>query len=74
MFQESARAYGAGAYRSAIISTWVTVAYDLMSKIRQLAESGETEAKILVERLDGAIEAKDVRKLQELERGLLDAC
>lgn len=74
MFSEAVRAYGAGAHRSAIISTWVTVAFDLMSKIRQLAEAGEAEARILIKRLDRAIDSKDVRKLQDLERGLLDAC
>jgi hypothetical protein len=71
-FAEAVRAYGAGAYRAAIISTWVTVALDLMSKIRQLAEDGEAAARTYIELLDNAIAKNEVQQLQKFERSLLD--
>ena len=42
---EAVRAYQAGAFRAAIISTWVTVALDLVSKIREIAETGDRSAR-----------------------------
>ncbi|MFD2024080.1 hypothetical protein [Promicromonospora aerolata] len=73
-FAEAVRAYGAGAYRAAIISTWVTVALDLLGKIRQLSEDGEGAATEHIAKLDKAITSNDRWKLQELERSLLDVC
>lgn len=69
---EAVRAYQAGALRSAIISTWVAVALDLVSKIRELADLGEPGAQAFVAELDSAIAMNDVRTLGVLERGLLD--
>lgn len=71
-FAEAVRAYNAGAYRAAIISTWVTVALDLMSKVRLLADDGEQAAVSLVAELDRAIDASDRPKLQSIETSLLD--
>ncbi|MFC4628026.1 hypothetical protein ACFO6V_07270 [Promicromonospora alba] len=73
-FAEAVRAYGAGAYRAAIISAWVTVALDLLSKIRQLAGNGEGAATDHIAKLDKAIATENHVKLQELERSLLDVC
>jgi hypothetical protein len=73
-FAEAVRAYGAGAYRAAIISTWVTVALDLLGKIRQLSEDGEGAATEHIANLDKAIATGNHFKLQELERKLLDVC
>lgn len=71
-FTEAVRAYSAGAYRSAIISTWVAVALDLMGKIRKLADDGEANAKKRVADLDTAIAHDNRQSLQKIENSLLD--
>jgi hypothetical protein len=72
--QEAVRAYSAGALRSAIISTWIAVALDLTSKIRELADLGEAEAQAYVSTLDAAIDAGNIPALTKLERELLAVC
>ena len=71
---EAVRAYGAGAYRAAVISTWVTVALDIVSKLRELADAQDAEAKKFLTALDAAIATGDVRKLNEVEGNLLNEC
>lgn len=72
-FAEAVRSYGAGAFRAAIISTWVAVAFDLISKMRYLAEEGGA-ARTLIQGLEESISKGDVRALQVFENGLLGAC
>lgn len=69
---EAIDAYRGGAYRAAIVSTWIAVTFDIISKIRELASQGDGAAKTIVEELDKAIVVKDVRKLQKLEDDLLN--
>lgn len=70
---EAIAAYRGGALRSSIASTWIAVAYDIISKARELAAQGEAAAKAFAEDLDAAITRKDIRKLQTIESTLLDA-
>jgi hypothetical protein len=70
---EAIAAYRGGALRSAIASTWIAVAYDIISKARELATQGEAAAKAFVDGLDAAITRNDIRKLQTIESTLLDA-
>src|SRR3954471_15881955 len=71
---EAVRAYVAGAYRAAVISTWVTVALDIVSKLRELADAQDAEAKKFLAELDAAIAGNDLRKLTEIEANLLKVC
>lgn len=71
-FDEGVRAYQAGAYRAAIVETWVAVSLDLISKIRHLAERGDTTAKSYIARLDKAIKEENKANLQKAENELLD--
>lgn len=73
-FTDAVRAYQGGAFRAAIISTWVAVALDLVSKLRELADDGDQAAASELAILDSAIEAKDKSRLQKFENGLLDMC
>jgi hypothetical protein len=68
---EAISVYRAGAYRAAIISTWIAVAYDTISKIRELANQGDNAAQAYVDKLDKAISGKKVDILQGIERNLL---
>ena len=69
---EAITAYRGGALRSAIMSTWIAVAYDIIAKARELAGQGEAAPRAFVADLDAAIAAKDKRKLQTIESELLD--
>ncbi len=71
LLAEAVNAYRGGAFRSALISTWIAVAYDIIAKIRELAAHGEGGAKTFIDELTKAIDAKNVRRLQEVENGLL---
>ena len=69
---EAITAYRGGALRSAIMSTWIAVAYDIIAKARELAVQGEAAPLAFATDLDAAIAAKDKRKLQTIESELLD--
>lgn len=45
--QEAYKCYEAGAYRAAIVTTYVAVCFDLIDKLSALASSGDAEAKSL---------------------------
>ena len=68
---EAITAYRGGALRSALISTWIAVTYDIIAKARELAGQGEAAPKELVQKLEDAIAADDKRKLQKIEADLL---
>jgi len=68
---EAITAYRGGALRSALMSTWIAVAYDIIAKARELAGQGEAGPRAFIQELDTAIAAKDLRKLQSIESDLL---
>ncbi|MBC9714482.1 hypothetical protein H9Y04_18130 [Streptomyces sp. TRM66268-LWL] len=68
--EEAVAAYNAGAYRAALISTWIAVAADIISKTRLMAEQGGI-ARQLSDELDQAISTENRRDLQEFERNLI---
>lgn len=72
--EEVVRAYQGGAFRAAIISTWVAVALDIVSKLREIADDGDQGAVSEIATLDAAVVASNVAKLQKFENGLLDLC
>jgi hypothetical protein len=43
-FGDALKSYRAGAFRGAISSTWIAVAYDLIRKYRELDGLGDAEA------------------------------
>lgn len=71
--REAIDAYNAGAFRSAIISTWIAVSLDLVAKIRELADQGDAAAAAWRATLDVAITAGDKVRLQKIEASLLEA-
>lgn len=72
LISEAITAYRGGALRSSIMSTWIAVAYDIISKARELAAQGDAAPKAFIEELDLAIDHHDVRKLQSIESDLLN--
>ncbi|WP_271986227.1 hypothetical protein [Pseudoclavibacter terrae] len=71
-FDEAARAYSAGAYRTATIALWIAVVQDLLGKLRELASDGDGAANALVSDVDAARSQHDFKKLLTIEAGILD--
>ena len=69
---EAIAAYRGGALRSALISTWIAVAYDIIAKARELMSLGEAAPRDFVSKLDKAILANNVQKQQTIECELLE--
>ncbi len=67
---EAIRCYRAGAYRSAIITTWVAVCIDIIEKIRELGSEGDKGAKPLKKKFDDLRE-NQINIFLEHERSLL---
>ena len=65
---EAVVAYRSRAYRSAIMGTWVAVAYDIISKIRELAAQGDAAATAFMARLDAAIAQRAVNYVQGIQQ------
>lgn len=71
---EAIMSYRAGAYRSALIATWISVCVDIIEKIRELSVGGDTAARAIEERLD-RIAPNDPNTMLAFEREILDfAC
>ncbi|MBL8299344.1 MAG: hypothetical protein JNN30_13480 [Rhodanobacteraceae bacterium] len=68
---EALSAYRGGALRSAIVSTWIAVDYDIIAKAKELSAHGDAAAAAFVQEMEQAIQKNDVRKLQGIESGLL---
>lgn len=77
---EAINAYRGGAYRSAIVSTWIAVTYDILAKITELANQGDKKATTYIEKQRQAVKeynldslkAVGLKKLQAIENELLD--
>ena len=70
---EAIGSYQAGAFRAAIVATWVAVAFDLIGKIRELDEAGDPTAGAFMRGLERAIEnqAQSPDLLLDIERNLI---
>jgi hypothetical protein len=76
---ERARAYiseavaccKAGAYRSAIVSTWIAVAFDIIDKLRELSLAGDKAAQELVDDFDQITGTNNLVRALAFERELL---
>jgi hypothetical protein len=53
--QEALLSYRAGAYRAAIIATWIAVVFDLVDKLRELDASGDAQAKAEMAKFDALL-------------------
>lgn len=70
-FLEATNAYRSGANKASIVSLWITVLFDIIEKIRELAEKGDNNAIKYVNELDLAIENSNIEQLTKIERNLL---
>lgn len=70
--EEAVSCYEVGAIRSAIVSTWTAVFFDILEKSRELGLSGDVEAKKTFESFEKAEQDGDISKLLAIEGGILD--
>lgn len=70
--REATSCYRAGAFRAAIVATWVAVCYDIIDKLRELALAGDKSAEAFVASIEGARQSNDVVRSLKLERELLE--
>ncbi len=68
---EALSAYRGGALRSAIVSTWIAVDYDIITKARELSAHGDAVATTVVQEIEQAIQKNNVKNLQAIESDLL---
>lgn len=77
---EAVLCYRSGAYRAAIVGTWIAVVFDLMDKIRELALSGDGAAVTLQTQYERYLEQVDqgndqgIKSALEFERTILATC
>lgn len=69
--REAVACYKANAYRSAIVSTWVAVAFDIVDKIYELSVAGDKEAIAFTEEFQSIMEDRNPVRMMNLERDLL---
>lgn len=69
--QEAVSSYKVGAFRSAIVSTWIAVAFDIIEKIRELALTGDKEAEKQINEFDKVRTSGDVANALNFEKALL---
>lgn len=62
----------AGAFRAAIVVTWVAVVHDLLAKLEQLALAGDKNAQTKVDQFRQLVSAGDVKASLDFERTILD--
>lgn len=68
---EAVACYRAGAFRAAIVGTWIAVCFDIIEKIRELALSGDKEAEKQARELENTRKAGDLASALKFEREIL---
>jgi len=70
--REAVSCYKSGAFRSAIVSTWIAVTFDILDKIKELALSGDKEAENQLEIFEKARRQNDITNALKFEREILE--
>ncbi|MBB5217186.1 hypothetical protein [Parapusillimonas granuli] len=68
---EAVASYRAGAFRSAIVATWVAVCFDVIEKLRELALAGDKEAEKQIQDIELTQSSGDLGRALKFERELL---
>jgi hypothetical protein len=69
---EAVASYRAGAFRSAIVATWIAVCFDVLEKFRELALAGDKEAERQIQNVDTTRRTGDLNRALKFERELLE--
>lgn len=68
---EAVACYRGGAYRAAIVATWVAVCFDIIDKLRELTLAGDKAAEQIVVDIENTRQKNDMMRALTLERELL---
>lgn len=68
---EAVACYRGGAYRAAIVATWVAVCFDIIDKLRELTLAGDKEAEAITTELEKTRRTNDLTRALKFERELL---
>ena len=68
---EAVASYRSGAYRAAIVSTWIAICFDVIEKIRELALAGDQQAELLAKEIEETRVKNDFSKALKFEREIL---
>lgn len=69
--KESVSCYRSGAFRAAIVSTWIAVSFDIIDKLKDLSLAGDKEAEKQLEEFEKARKAGDIAQSLKFERDIL---
>lgn len=69
--KESVSCYKSGAFRSAIVSAWIAVSFDIIDKLKDLSLTGDKEAEKQLEEFEKARKAGDIANSLKFERDIL---
>lgn len=72
--KEAVACYKAGAFRSAIVSTWIAVSFDILDKLKELSLAGDKEAEKQIEAFEKARRIGDIANSLKFERDILTIC
>ena len=72
--KEAVACYKAGAFRSAIVSTWIAVSFDIIDKLKELSLAGDKEAEKQIQYFEKARRTGDIGKSLKFERDILSVC
>ena len=72
--REAVACYKSGAFRSAIVSTWIAVSFDIIDKLKELSLAGDKEAEKQIEEFDKARRIGDITSSLKFEREILTIC
>ncbi len=68
---EAIKCYQSGAYRSAIVATWVAVVYDVVDKLEELSLSRDSNAEKKVDEYREIMDEKNLARALKFERNIL---
>lgn len=70
--KEAVLCYKSFAFRSAIVSTWIAVSFDIIDKLRYLSTLGDREAVAQLEKFEVALQNNDLRASLNFENEILN--
>jgi hypothetical protein len=68
---EAVGCYKSGAYRSAIVSTWIAVVYDFLDKFRELEMTGDANARARIADFEKWRQSNNWKAALEFERDVI---
>lgn len=68
---EAVASYRSGAFRAAIVTTWIAVCFDFIEKLRELALAGDKEAEQQVQSIEKIHRTNDITAALKFEKDLL---